>query len=126
MTHEAFKGWLDAYGHAWETRDPEAAATLFAEDGAYQETPFVEPLRGRRAIASYWSHATGSHTNVHFGYELLALNENHGIAHWWCSFVRPSARASLKLDGIFVLQFDPKGRCTSLREWWHRRENQAP
>jgi hypothetical protein len=40
----AFKSWLDAYGLAWENRNPEAAAELFAENGTYQVTPFLEPM----------------------------------------------------------------------------------
>ncbi len=126
MSRVAFQSWLDAYGRAWETRDPEAVVALFTESGTYQETPFVEPMRGRAAIAAYWSRATGPHSNVHFGYEVLTLDGNQGIAHWWCSFVRLPGKASLKLDGIFVLQFDGEGRCNSLREWWHRQENQLP
>jgi len=125
MTEEMLRSWLDAYGRAWQTRDPEAVVALFAEGGTYRETPFVEPMRGRSAIAAYWSRATGPHINVHFGYEVLALDSNQGIAHWRCWFVRLPAKASLKLDGIFVLQFDGEGRCTSLREWWHRQENQT-
>jgi len=125
MTQELLKSWLDAYGRAWEIRDPEAAAALFTEEAIYQETPFVEPMRGRSAIAAYWSRATGSHTNVRFGYEVLTLAEDHGIAHWWCSFLRPPGTAFVKLDGIFVLEFDGVGRCKSLREWWHRQESQT-
>jgi len=125
MTEEMLRSWLDTYGRAWETRDPEAVVALFTEDGAYQETPFDEPMRGRPAIAAYWSRATGPHTDVHFDYELLALDRNQGIAHWRCSVVRVPAKVSLKLDGIFVLQFDSEGRCKSLREWWHRQENQG-
>src|SRR5215831_1457629 len=58
------------------------------------------PCAGARRIAAYWSRATGLHTNVHFGYELLALDSNQSIAHWWCSFVRPPAKVSLKLDAF--------------------------
>jgi len=41
----AFKSWLDAYGHAWENRDPEAATALFTEDGTYRKNE-----RGRTAF----------------------------------------------------------------------------
>jgi hypothetical protein len=82
-------------------------------------------MRGRTAIATYWSYATRSHSDVHFGYEVLAGGENYGIAHWWCSFLRPPGTAFIKLDGIFVLEFDGEGRCKSLREWWHRQESQT-
>jgi hypothetical protein len=42
----AIKSWLDSYGQAWENRNPEAATALFAENGTYQVTPFLEPMRG--------------------------------------------------------------------------------
>ncbi len=125
MTIETLRTWLEAYGRAWETRNPEAVTALFAEDATYQETPFVEPMRGRRAIGAYWSAATGSHVDVRFDYEVLALSGSQGIAHWWCAFVRVQANARLRLDGVFVLQFDDQGLCRSLREWWHRQENQG-
>jgi hypothetical protein len=51
----AFKSWLDAYGQAWENRNPEAATALYTESGTYQVTPFLEPMRGRNAIFEYWS-----------------------------------------------------------------------
>ncbi len=38
----AFKSWLDAYGHAWENRNPEAATALLAENGTYQVTPISQ------------------------------------------------------------------------------------
>lgn len=122
MTTEMLRTWLEAYGRAWETRNAEAVTALFSDDATYQETPFVEPLRGLQAIAAYWSAATGSHVDVHFDYAVLALSGNQGIAHWRCSFVRPQEKASLRLDGVFVLQFDEQGQCKSLREWWHRQE----
>jgi len=50
MTEEMVRSWLDAYGRAWETRDPEAVVRLFTEDGTYQETPFVEPMAGSRRL----------------------------------------------------------------------------
>ena len=99
---------------------------MFTEKASYQETPFVEPMRGRTAIATYWSYATRSHSDVHFGYEVLTLDQNHGIAHWWCSFLRPPGTSLVKLDGIFVLEFDRAEHCKSLREWWHRHETQTP
>ena len=42
-----FGHWLDAYGGAWETKEPAAAADLFTEDATYHETRFDEPMRRR-------------------------------------------------------------------------------
>jgi len=48
----AFKSWLDAYGHASESRNPEAATALFAENGTYQVTPFLNPCAGEKPFSS--------------------------------------------------------------------------
>ena len=53
MNLETLKSWLDAYGRAWENRDPEAAASLFTENATYHESPHDEPMRGRSKIVEY-------------------------------------------------------------------------
>ena len=119
MNHDTFQSWLDAYGRAWEAQDPEAAAALFTEDATYQEVPFDEPMRGRAAIAEYWSTNVQAQDDIKFGYEILATTEDKGIARWWTSFVDVPSKARVKLDGIFVVTLDTENRCTVFQEWWH-------
>ncbi len=123
MDQETFKTWLDAYGRAWETRDAEAAADLFAEDATYRVSPFEEPMRARSAILEYWSNVARSQEQIRFGSEILAVNEGIGVARWWASFVRIPSKARVELDGIFVVALDEDGRAKAFREWWHRRES---
>ena len=52
LSREAFEAWLRRYGTAWEARDPDAAAALFAADARYYWTPFQEPKQGPTAIAA--------------------------------------------------------------------------
>jgi hypothetical protein len=120
MTSKAFASWLDAYGRAWESRDPQAAADLFAGHGTYQVTPFVEPMRGGQAIFEYWTHVTQTEQDIQFGYEILSVTPEQGIARWWASFVIVPPGLPTKLDGIFLISLDENGRCHSLREWWHK------
>lgn len=122
MNLERFQNWLNAYGRAWEERDPQAAADLFAEDGTYQITPFEQPLRGRNAIYDYWTSVPQSQEDVHFRYEVLAVSEYLGVARWQTNFVRIPSRARVNLDGIFVAAIDAEDRCTVFKEWWHRKE----
>ena len=115
VNQEALKSWLDAYGRAWETRDPDAVIKLFTEDATYQETPFSEPMRGRAAIREYWAEKVArSQEQVSFGYEVLALAGDLSLAHWWASFVRTRSKSRVKLDGIFLLSFDSQDRCRAL------------
>ena len=122
MTQEAFATWLEKYGHAWEVRDANTVADLYTEDGTYQVTPFVEPMRGRAAILDYWKHLAQTEENIQFGYEILALTPDHGIARWWASFVIVPQQSKTKLDGIFVVALDDQGRCSRLREWGHKQQ----
>jgi hypothetical protein len=122
MEHAAFKSWLEAYGNSWRNRDPRTAAELFTEDGTYQVTPFVEPMRGRPAIFEYWSHVAETERDIQFGYEILAVTQEAGIARWWSSFLIVPQGLQTKLDGIFLITLDADGRCQSLREWWHKEQ----
>jgi hypothetical protein len=118
----AFKSWLEAYGKAWESRNAEAAAALYVQDGTYQVTPFLEPMHGRKAIFEYWSEVARTEENVRFGYEILVSNVEINIARWSASFVIVPQGLQTKLDGIFLISLDEQGRCKSLREWWHKQQ----
>ena len=120
MEASTFKSWLDAYGHAWKSRNAQSAAELYTEDGTYQVTPFLEPIRGRAAIIEYWSHVAETERDIQFGYEVLAVTEEAGVARWWASFLILPQGLQTKLDGIFLVTLDDDGRCRSLREWWHK------
>ena len=122
MEKAAFKSWLEAYGRAWQERNPQAAASLFTEDGTYQVTPFVEPMRGRPAILQYWSNVARTEQDIQFGYEILAVTQKAGIARWWASFLIVPQGLQTKLDGVFLISLDADGRCRSLREWWHKEQ----
>ena len=118
----AFKSWLDAYGNAWESRNPEAATALFTENGTYQVTPFLEPLRGRKAIYEYWCEIVRSEENIRFAYEVLVAHGELNIARWSASFVIVPPGLQTRLDGVFLISLDDEGRCKSLQEWWHKQQ----
>ncbi len=120
MNYTQFQSWLEAYGRAWKTRDPNAVASLFTDDATYHENPFSQPMRGRAAIREYWTRATGNHSNVRFGYEILVVTEDLGVAKWYAEFLRTPPGIHVQLDGVFVISLDANCRCASLREWWHR------
>ena len=118
----AFEMWLDAYGLAWESRDPQGSATLFAETGTYQVSPFAEPMCGRPAILEYWEGVARTQENISFSSEILLASPDLYVAKWSASFVIIPQGLPTKLDGIFLISLDDEGRCTSLREWWHKQQ----
>ncbi len=119
MNRDAFKSWLDLYGTAWKTRDPKLIKKLFVEDAKYYEKPFEFPISGIGSITEYWSVIAQTQENIQFDYNILAVDKNQGIAHWYASFVRKLTKTQVKLDGIFVANLNSENKCTVFREWWH-------
>lgn len=125
MNHDTFKSWLDAYGKAWETRDPQAAGALFAEDATYAEVPFDEPMKGREAIEQYWAENVRIQEDIRFRHEILAVSGHVGIARWRASYSRLPERRRRELDGILLAAFNVDAQCVRFEEWWHTREGGA-
>jgi uncharacterized protein (TIGR02246 family) len=126
MDREALQTWLENYGRAWEGRDADAVAQLFAENATYQERPFTAPFRGRAAIREYWQQAVVRYQErIRFGFEIVAFVEDLAVARWWASFTRLSSGKRVNLDGIFLLRFAAGNLCRELREWWHRQDEDS-
>jgi ketosteroid isomerase-like protein len=119
MDEQRLESWLDAYGRAWETRDADAAAKLFTEEGIYAWGPFHEPIRGPEAIHEAWVNATARQDQLRFGYEVLAMTEDGGIARWWASMFALPSRTPTRMEGIFLVSLADDGRCEVFREWWN-------
>ena len=126
LTPATAEQWLQRYGDAWERADPSAAAQLFTEDCQYFEKPFSPPACGRDGVLRYWSAVPEGQTDVSFRFRLLAVQVNTVIAHWSASFTRRASGLRVALDGVFVLEFDERGLCRTLREWWQREERPPP
>jgi ketosteroid isomerase-like protein len=124
MDHAGFKKWMDAYRRAYERRDPDAAARLFTDDATYQWGPFGDLLRGPEAIRERWASAVGDdrETDFEFAYEVLAVTDELGIAHWMASASVPSEHRRLLYDGIFAVALGEDDLCLQFREWWNTDE----
>jgi hypothetical protein len=122
LTEADLANWLARYESAWETRDPDAAASLFTAGATYHEMPFDAPIAGQDGIRAYWARVTADQRDVDFQSKPIAVSGRTGVAEWRATFRLASSDATIDLDGAFVLTFDDEGRCTSLREWWHVRQ----
>jgi len=119
----AFRDWLDAYKRAYEGRDAEAAARLFTPDATYRWGPFGDLLHGPDEIRERWASAVGDadETGFTFGYEILAVTPELGIARWLASADAPVERRRVLYDGIFAVALRD-GLCREFREWWNAEE----
>ena len=106
------KGLVGRVWAGWETRDPDAAARLFAPDATYHETPFGPPLRGREAIREYWTEATGRQSGVSFRHEIIATTETGAVTRWWATFRRvESGEPRVRLEGVILVELSETRSC---------------
>jgi hypothetical protein len=110
---ETFSAWLTAFGDAWEKDDAAALGALFVVGATFQSTPFVPLVRGRRAIVAHFGELFGRWPAASFAAQVLGAGDTYGVAHWRVT------SADQALDGVLVAALDPRGRSTSLRQWWH-------
>ena len=92
MNEDSFKSWLDLYGVAWKTLDPDLIPNLFVKDATYHEKQFDKPIRGIDEIVEYWNMVSNTQKDVKFDYEILSVSQNQGIAHWTASFTRENPK----------------------------------
>lgn len=126
MTHEAVAAWLDAYIHAWQSNDPQAIADLFAEDAAYFNSPYSEPIRGRDAIVASWLDEPDAPGTFGAEYTPLAVDGDLAVAHGRSRYFEADGTTPrAEFDNIFVLRFDADGRCAEYREWYMHRPREG-
>ncbi|HLM37653.1 MAG TPA: nuclear transport factor 2 family protein [Gaiellaceae bacterium] len=116
--------WIEAYGRAWEERDPEAVVTLFTEDASYRSSPFGEPNLGHEGIRAYWAQAVGTQEGVQVRMGEPLVDGNVVAVEWWTTM--NDSDGEVTLPGCLLLQFAPDGRCFDLREYWNLQEGRLP
>lgn len=119
MNREEVADWLRRYADAWESRDPDAAAALFTEDGEYHVTPF-ESLVGREEIRTYWKNATAGQTDIDVETEVIAVTTDLGVGRFVSDRTESGTRSIT--DGVCLVKLDD-GTCREFREWWHNNQD---
>jgi len=110
---DRFSSWLTRYGDAWEAADAGRLSDLFAAGATYQPTPFHDLVRGRAAIVEVFAALLEELPGVSFAAQVLGVGDTYGVAHW------RAASSDRAIDGILLAALDGRGRCESLRTWWH-------
>jgi hypothetical protein len=119
LTLEMFNSWLEMYGKASQENDAQASADLFSLNARYYETPFDEPMIGRKAIYEYWNKGAQTLKDKESAFEILSVKDSLGIARWQSKFTVIESDKRFALDCLFVIEFNDDGLCQTFREWWH-------
>jgi len=111
------QSWLEAYRLAWEGKDADAAAALFADGATYRSNIFEEPFEGPDGVRRYWQDVTRSQADVGVRMGNAFGDGDRVAAEFWTTMRVDGAESTLA--GILLLEFDGDGLCTALREYWH-------
>ena len=109
--------WLEAYRVAWEQKDADAAAALFADGATYRSNIFEEPYEGREGVRRYWQTVTATQEDVRVRVGKPFADGDRVAAEFWTTMRNDGA--DVTLPGCLLLRFDEDGLCRSFREYWH-------
>lgn len=109
--------WIEAYRRAWEERDAEAAAALFASDATYRSNIFEEPHQGRDGVRAYWESVTSTQSEVRVRMGRPFVDADRVAVEFWTNMKVDGD--DVTLPGCLLLDFDAEGQCRRLREYWH-------
>ena len=121
MNEEQFEGWLKKLQDAWQTLNPDAAASLCAENVVYYEDPLEPPHQGRDAVRVIWKDVPTSQKDVQMTYKILMLQGNTAIIHWHATFIRIPSNIKAVLDGIYRITLDTEALCSEFHQWWNNK-----
>jgi hypothetical protein len=114
--------WLLAYVEAWKAYDPAAIGNLFSEEAVYRYHPYDAPVRGRDAVVESWLAGRDPAGTYDGHYQTVMVEDDQAAArgrslYFESDGVTPKA----EFYNLFLLRFDPDGRCADFCEWYIER-----
>ena len=126
MDEAAVTHWLTQYVDAWKSYDPVAIGSLFSEDAVYRYHPWEEPtpsrLDGRDAIVASWLEERDAPGTWTADYRPWIVAGDRAVAVGASRYLASDgSTVEREYYNVFLLAFDPDGRCTEFTEVYMRR-----
>ena len=119
MDKKIFKQWLEKYLRQQEKKNPEVIKDLFADDGVYWWGPFNQARQGSEDIYRHHRNALSHQENIKYDYQILACQDDFGIARFHLTLDDTLPDQPNIYDGIFLVHLNKDGKCTLFQEWYH-------
>ncbi|MGO8885099.1 MAG: YybH family protein [Streptosporangiaceae bacterium] len=115
MDRQQAAAWITAYEAAWRAAGTDALAAIFAPYATYLQGPYEEPVIGLPAIARMWeAERTGPAEVFSMSSEILALDGGTAVARIEVRYGDPVTQ---DWRDLWIMRFDPDGRCRDFEEW---------
>ena len=127
MDRSRVQDWLDRYVDAWRTSDRSQIEGLFSEEATYRWRPYgaQRQLHGRRAISDWWLDEPDAPGSWEARYEAWAIDGDRAVAVGWSRYLAGSTHGEQTYHNVYLLEFDPDGRCSAFTEYWMLEEPDA-
>ena len=114
MNREPVAAWITAYERAWRSPGTGQLSGLFTADATYLASPWAEPLGGLEAIGAFWeARRSGPDEAFTMTAEIVAVDGDVAVVRAEVEYTSTSER----WRDLWVLRFDPDGRCVEFEEW---------
>jgi hypothetical protein len=117
LSLEQVQRWLDGYITAWSSYEPDTIAALFTRDVRYEPEPY-HTLIGRDAVVAAWLSDQDPAGSWDAFYEPVAIDGWLAVATGISRYYGADGEEQAIFHNLFLLEFDPDGRCRHYREWY--------
>lgn len=116
---------VEEFGKGWEAARPAAMASVFAEDGTFVPSPFEPAIKGRAAIAAYWSDVPLDQAAITFRSGEIFVAGPWFATEFTCTFRRIKTGEWIQVSGAIFCEITGE-KITEMRMYWDRARTQAP
>lgn len=121
MTRTDVQAWLDRYIEAWRANRADLIEPLFSEDAVCRYRPYGGNERasfGRDAIVAAWLDEPDEPDSWEAQYAPYAVDEDRAVATGVSRYFAKDEEPERVYHNVFLLRFDPDGRCSDFTEYW--------
>lgn len=121
MTRTDVQAWLDRYIEAWRANRADLIEPLFSEDAVCRYRPYGGDDRasiGRDAIVAAWLEEPDEPGSWAAQYAPYAVDEDRAVATGVSRYFASGEEPERVYHNVFLLRFDPDGRCSDFTEYW--------
>ena len=121
MTRTDVQAWLDRYIEAWRANRADLIEPLFSEDAVCRYRPYGGNERasfGRDAIVAAWLDEPDEPDSWEAQYAPYAVDEDRAVATGISRYFAKDGEPERVYHNVFLLRFDPDGRCSDFTEYW--------
>ncbi len=122
-SEQEMKAALQKYIDAFQERDADALAALFAEDATVEDPVGSEVLRGKEAITAFYRKAVLVVTHMALS---TPIRGSHGNAAAMAfDFEMNLGGRKVKTSAIDVMEFDADGKIKTMRAYWGKGDSKV-